>query len=252
MGPMKLSISIWSDIACPWCYVGKKRLDSALEELDNTAGHEFEIVFRSFELDPRKKDPDDPTPYAERLATKYRVATSRAQSMIDNMTQVGVEEGIAFDFESAIPANTFNAHRLLHWARTSDEKGTTKNAQVRLKEALLVAHFEQGVDIGSESSLLSVVDSIGLDVDGAAAVLNGDTHADEVRQDEEEAQIFGITGVPFYVIGRFGVSGAQRPSALVDVIQRALNEQAIAEREERAAAAALDAAEAGMCTPETC
>jgi predicted DsbA family dithiol-disulfide isomerase len=172
--------------------------------------------------------------------------------MIDNMTRTGTEEGIAFDFEKAIPANTFDAHRLLHWARRLDGGSGSEHAQVRLKEAFMVAHFEQGVDLGSHSGLLGVVDSLGLDVDDAASVLSSDTHTGEVRGDEEEAQMLGITGVPFFVIGRFGVSGAQRPATLVDAIQRALSEQEEAEREEQEPTTALEATETEMCTPESC
>ena len=255
---MNLPIEIWSDIACPWCLVGKRRLESALSQLrDDGESAQFDITFRSFELDPRKKDPQDQTPYVERLASKYRIPPAQAQGMIDNMSRTGLEEGIAFDFEHAVPANTFDAHRLLHWARAMDDAAEKNGrqpsqAQARLKEAFMAAHFEQGVDLGSHAGLLSVVDSIGLDVDDASSVLSSDTHGSDVREDEEEAQMLGITGVPFFVIGRFGVSGAQRPDTLVEVIRRALSEQAAAQRDEREAAAALDAAEGEMCTPETC
>lgn len=248
---MSLSVSIWSDIACPWCLVGKRRFERALQQLrDEGTEVDAEITWRSFELDPRQKDPGDKTPYVERLAKKYGVPTSQAQSMIDNMTSTGEEEGIAFDFSTAIPANTFDAHRLLHWALSSDERGETRGAQDRLKEALMIAHFEKGVDVGSREGLLSVVDSLNLDVDAASAVLESDNHATEVRGDEQEAQMHGITGVPFFAIGRFGVGGAQRPEAFVDVIRRALQEQQVAEREAQEAEEAL--AEGTICTPETC
>lgn len=248
---MALSVSIWSDIACPWCLVGKRRFERALQLLgEQGADIDTKIVWRSFELDPRQKDPHDSTPYVERLAKKYSVPVSKAQGMIDNMAQTGKAEGLDFDFSGAIPANTFEAHRLLHWARSTDEKGTTTGAQDRLKEALMMAHFEKGADVGSREGLLAVVDSLELDVDAAAAVLASNDHADDVRNDEQEAQMHGITGVPFFVIGRFGVGGAQRPEALVEVIQRALAEQQEAERESLNAEEAL--AEGALCTPETC
>ena len=247
---MSLSIAVWSDIACPWCWVGKKRLEAALKQLaDAGVQVDAEITYHSFELDQRKKDPTDTTPYVNRLANKYGFAVSKAQGMVDNMTKTGQAEGITFDFARAVPANTFDAHRLLHWARSSDEAGATKGAQARLKEAFMKAHFEQGVDIGKASSLLSVVDAEGLDVDGAAAVLSGDRFASDVREDEAEAQALSITGVPFFAIERFGVGGAQPPQTFVDVIKRALAEQAEAARE-REAADALD--EGALCTPETC
>lgn len=250
---MKLPITIWSDIACPWCWVGKRRLEHAIEQLlEQGEGLEFDVIFRSFELDPRKKAVGDDTSYVQRLAAKYRLPTARAQNLLDNMMRTGVEEGIAFDFERAVPANTFDAHRLLHWARTLNESSKMERTQVRLKEAFMAAHFEQGVDLGSQTGLLGVVETLGLDVASAASVLRSDTHASDVRKDEEEAQVLGITGVPFFVIGHFGVSGAQRPETLIEVIERALTEQADAEREAGDAAAAQNAAQAGACTPETC
>lgn len=248
---MSLSIAVWSDIACPWCWVGKKRLETALKQLaDQGVPVDAEITYHSFELDQRKKDATDKTPYVNRLANKYGFSVSKAQGLVDNMTQTGKGEGIAFDFARAVPANTFDAHRLLHWARSSDEAGATKGAQAQLKEAFMKAHFEQGVDIGQAADLLSVVDTVGLDVDGAAAVLAGDRFASEVREDEAEAQALGITGVPFFAVERFGVGGAQQPQVFVDLIKRLLAEQLEEERERQGKNDALD--EGALCTPETC
>ncbi len=188
---MALSISVWSDIACPWCFVGKRRLEAAIEQYRAQAGSdspEIEVTWRSFELDQRAKDPQDKTPYVARLANKYGTSVPQAQSMIDNMTRTGLEEGIEFDFSRAVPANTFNAHRLLQWALATDHRRETKGAQIKLKEALVKAHLVQGLDLGDTATLLSVVNSVGLDLDSAAGVLASDDFASDVRADEEEAR----------------------------------------------------------------
>lgn len=226
-------------------------MEAALKQLaDEGVQVNAEITWRSFELDQRKKDPADTTPYVNRLANKYGFPVAKAQGMIDNMAKTGKAEGISFDFARAIPANTFDAHRLLHWARETDEAKITQGAQGRLKEALMKAHFEQGVDVGRASDLLSVVDALGLNVDAASAVLGSDRFASDVREDEEEAQMHGVTGVPFFAIERFGVGGAQQPQTFVDVIKRALAEQAQAAREQQKIDDALG--EGALCTPETC
>lgn len=226
-------------------------MEAALKQLaDEGVQVNAEITWRSFELDQRKKDLSDTTSYVNRLANKYGFPEAKAQGMVDNMAKTGKAEGIAFDFARAIPANTFDAHRLLHWARETDAAKITQGAQGRLKEALMKAHFEQGVDVGRNSDLLSVVDALGLDVDAAAAVLASDRFASNVREDEEEAQMHGITGVPFFAIERFGVGGAQQPQTFVDVIKRALAEQAQAAREEQKVEDAFG--EGALCTPETC
>jgi len=242
---MELTISAWSDVACPWCWVGMARLRDAMKTFGERESIEIRVIWRSFELDPREKDPLDETPYVMRLAKKYRIPSAQAQGMIDNMVSTGRDAGIAFDFERAIPANTFDAHRLLHWALTVDPSG---GAQGRLKEALFAAHFTLGRDVGSREGLLSAVGAAELDVDAAASVLCCDDFAEAVRADEEEAGMHGVTGVPFFAIGRFGVGGAQREGTLIEVMERALAEQktALAEQE------SVQAVEGEVCTPETC
>lgn len=248
---MTLSISVWSDIACPWCFVGKRRLEAAIEQYCVQTGADpasIEVTWRSFELDPRAKDAADKTPYLQRLANKYGIAVGQAQSMVDNMTLTGASEGIDFDFSRAIPANTFDAHRLLQWALATDHKKHTVGAQLKLMEALVKAHLEQGFDLGDRAALLSVVDSVGLDVDRAAGILASDDFANEVRADEQEAQMHGITGVPFFAIGRFGVAGAQKPETLTDVIARAVEE----EKQAEAAQTEVEGIEGTMCSAEGC
>src|SRR5262245_20106201 len=138
-----LRIDVWSDIACPWCYVGKRRLETALVRFP----HEVEVTYRSFELDPGAPRLKQQGNYIERLATKYGVPTAQAQQMIDRMTRVGVDEGIEFRFDRVHAGNTFDAHRLLHLAR---ERGV----QRELKERLMRGYFTAGLPIGDRDALV--------------------------------------------------------------------------------------------------
>ncbi|HEY5925846.1 MAG TPA: DsbA family oxidoreductase [Kofleriaceae bacterium] len=206
-----LRVDVWSDIACPWCYVGKRRLEAALARFP----HEVELVFRSFELDPRaprERDGD----YVARLATKYGRSVAEAQQMIDRMTRVGGEEGIAFRFDRVRAGNTFDGHRLL-------QLGHERGVQITLKERLMRGYFCDGVPIGDPSALVPLAVEAGLAEDDVRDVLAGDRYADDVRRDEELAAELGITGVPFFVMaGRLGVSGAQAPDVLLGALERSL------------------------------
>lgn len=231
-----LTVHIWSDLACPWCYVGKRHLETALKALPKNVTVASD--WHAFELDPSAPKATDPAvSYLERLAKKYRVAPEQAQAMVDRMVRTGEAVGIRFDFEHIQPGNTFDAHRLLQFAKTcglADE----------LKEALLRAYHCQGVRISDKEELVRLAGEVGLDVDKAAAVLQSEDFADDVRQDEAVASSLGVGGVPFFVIGRYGVSGAQPPPFLQEVLARALrdaSEDAEPEPEEGA-----------VCHPEQC
>ncbi len=231
-----LRVDVWSDVACPWCYVGKKRLSDAAE----MAGVELELVWHAFELDPRPVTSQATTDYVQYLAQKYGRSLTEARSMIDGMARVGLEEGIAFDFESAVFANTFDAHRLLKWAYA--EFPEKQNA---LAAALFDAHLCEGRDLNQPGELIAIAARVGLDTDAASAVLASDAYAPEVREDEAGAREMGVSGVPFYVIGQYGVGGAQRPETFERVFTRALLEQA-------AEAASIGLAEGASCGPDGC
>ena len=209
----RLQISIWSDIACPWCYVGKRRFESALASFEHAA--EVEVTWRSFELDPsapRNKPIED---YAQRLAAKYGQTRAQAQARIDQLVAVGQAEGITLDFTRIRPGNTFDAHRLLHLAHAH-------GLQTQLKERLLRAYLSEGQPIGEHSTLLSAAQDVGLDVDAAQAVLATDQYASDVRRDEAEAQALGISGVPCFVLAnRYAVEGAQAPAHMRLALERA-------------------------------
>lgn len=206
-----MKVEIWSDIVCPWCYVGKRRFERALRGFAHR--DEVEVVWRSFELDPAAPASRDGS-YAERLAEKYRIPVPEAQQMIDSMTAAAAAEGLEFHFELARPGNTFDAHRLLHLAA---ERGV----QDAVKERLVRATFTEGEPISDHETLVRLVTQAGLDPDQAAAVLAGEAFARDVRADERQARDLGINGVPFFVIDRrYAVSGAQP----AELLQRALEQ----------------------------
>lgn len=233
----KLRIEIWSDIACPWCYVGKRHLEAALARFPHR--DEVEVVWRAFELDstaPRVSDPS--VSYIERLSRKYGTSAAQAETMIRRMTDVGAADGIEFRFDRARPGNTFDAHRVLHLAHD-------RGVQDAVKERFLRGYLTEGEAIGDPEVLVRLGAEAGLDAAEVRAVLAGDRYAREVRADETQARELGITGVPFFVLaGRYALSGAQ-PS---DTILRGL-ERAYAELP---AARPIPLAEGAVCGPDGC
>lgn len=213
----KLRIDIWSDIACPWCYVGKRRLEAALAQFDGRDA--VDIIWRAFELDPSApRVRDKSVSYAERLGKKYGSSTAQAQGMIDRMTQVAREDGLDFHFEIAQPGNTFDAHRVLHLAH---ERGK----QDAVKERFLRGYLTEGEAIGDVATLVRLGADAGLDEEEVRATLLSNAYEKEVRADEREARENGISAVPFFVLGgRYAVSGAQPADLLLRALKQAWNE----------------------------
>jgi predicted DsbA family dithiol-disulfide isomerase len=213
-----MRVEIWSDVVCPWCYIGKRRFEAALAQFP--ARDQVEVVWRAFELDPAAPSSyEGQGTYAERLARKYGTGVPQAQQMIDNMTAAAAEDGLLFDFTIARTGNTFDAHRLLHLAGA-------RGVQDAVKERLLRATFTEGEPIADSETLVRLAAAAGLDADEARAVLASGRYADEVRADERQAQAYGITGVPFFVVdGRYGVSGAQPAELLLQALQQAWDER---------------------------
>ena len=216
--------------------------------------HPVDVVWRSFELDPRAPPSADPSiDYVERLARKYRTTREAAQGMIDRMTQVGAADGLDFRFDRAKPGNTLDAHRLLHWAA---EHGK----QDALEERLFRAYMHEGRSVADHDELAALATDVGLPLDEARAVLAEGRYTDEVRADEALADELGITGVPFYVIdGRYAVSGAQPVDLLVQALQRAWEDLPEAADTGDAVGAAFGAAGDGhegppmeVCGPDGC
>ena len=214
-----MDVEIWSDIACPWCYVGKRRFEAALAGFEHR--DEVTVTWRSFELDTTAgPSPAQGGRYAERLAAKYGRGVVQAQQMIDQMTATAAAEGLDFRFDLSRPGNTFDAHRLLHLAL---EHGL----QDALKERLDAETFGNGLAVSEHDALAAVAVAAGLPEDEVRDVLAGSRYADAVRTDEAQAQAYGISGVPFFVVdSKYGVSGAQPADQIVQVLQQAWSERA--------------------------
>ena len=234
----KLQLEIWSDIACPWCYIGKRHLEQALATFEHAA--EVEIHWRAFELDPgAPRQRDTSQSYAERIATKYGVSVAEGQQMIDRVIGTAAKAGLAFRYDVIKPGNTFDAHRLLHWAH---EHGK----QDALKERLLRGYMIEGAAIGDRDVLVSLAGEVGLEPTDARDVLETGRYTSEVRADERMARELGITGVPFFVMaGRIGVSGAQPAELLRNALAQAWSEHV-----EKPAIEVH--AEGAACGPEGC
>ncbi len=215
-----MKVEIWSDIACPWCYIGKRRFDVARSRFDH--GDELEVRWRSFELDPSAPAVREAA-YVDHLAGKYGVTTAEADDMIDRMIEAGARNGVVLRFDKAKPGNTFDAHRLLHLAA---ERGV----QPELKERLLHAAFTKGLPVADTGVLVELAAAAGLDPSEVRTVLESDRYAAEVRADERRAGELGITFVPFFVVaGRLGVAGAEPPEVLLDALEQGWAEERAAQ-----------------------
>lgn len=204
-------VEIWSDVACPWCYVGIARFERAVEE----TGADVDIVFRAFELDPRVATGMSSPLLTDYLARKYG-DLSRVRAAHARLTDAGSALGIDFRWEGMRRANTFDAHRLLSWALETAGPATQRT----LKMILLRAYFTHGLDVADGTTLARLAAEAGLDEDDATAVLASDRYADHVRAEREEAHRNGIAAVPTFVIdGEWMLQGAHDTSAWV----RALN-----------------------------
>ncbi len=207
-----MHVEIWSDIACPWCYVGKRRLEAALAGFEHR--DEVEVTWRSFELDPHaphEREGDGAT----HLAEKYGTSREQALAMQESMTQAAAGDGLDFRFDLARGGSTFDAHRVLHLA-------AAHAVQDALKERLMRAYLTEGELMADPAVLERLSVEAGLPRDEVRDVLATDRYAAEVREDERTAMELGITAVPFFVADRaLGVAGAQPPELLVAFLRRA-------------------------------
>ncbi len=215
MVDLRVKVEIWSDVVCPWCAVGKHRFEKALARFAH--GDEVEVSYHSFELDP-SAPPEQEGDIHDHLATKYGMTRAEAEAKHRQMTAMAAADGWDFQFDRARRGNTFDAHRLLHLA-------ADRGVQDAVKERLFRGYFTEGEPIADHETLVRLGADAGLDADEARAVLTSDRYADTVRADERQAQAYGITGVPFFVVDRkYGVAGAQPPEALLQVLETAWNE----------------------------
>jgi predicted DsbA family dithiol-disulfide isomerase len=207
-----MDVEIWSDVVCPWCYIGKRRFEHALAAFDHR--QEVTVRWRSFQLDPSAPSVSEGDPI-ERLAAKYGMSRATAEAEQARVTANAATEGLDFHLDLARSGNTFDAHRLIHYAHLVGR-------QDALKERLMAAYFVEGAAIGEHDVLARLAVDVGLDEPDVRAVLDGDAYADDVRHDELEARQLGITGVPFFVLDRaYGVSGAQPSDTMLAALQQA-------------------------------
>jgi predicted DsbA family dithiol-disulfide isomerase len=207
-----MKVEIWSDIVCPWCYIGKRRFESALARFEHR--DEVEVVWHSFELNPSAPR-EEHGGLDERLARKYGMTLGQARAVNDRVTAAAAGEGLRYDLERARPGNTFDAHRLIHLAR---EQGLDDQAE----ERLMAAYFGEGRRIGDGETLVELLADVGVDREQAREALAGGAFGDDVRAEEREAAELGISGVPFFVFDRrYGVSGAQPPELFLQALRQA-------------------------------
>ena len=231
----RLQVEVWSDIACPWCYIGKRRLEAAIARFPH--GSAVDVVWRAFELDPSApRVRDRSVSYAGAPREEVRHARLRRRQLeLERMTPAAAGDGLEFHFERVQAGNTFDAHRVLHLAL---ERGV----QNAVKERFLRAYMTEGEPIGEPETLVRLASEAGLGAAEVRVVLASDAYGAEVRADEEQARAAGITGVPFFVLaGRYAVSGAQSADVLLEALAQAW-----------AAKAEAPASEGAVCGPDGC
>lgn len=228
-----MRVDIWSDVVCPFCYIGKKRLENVAKE----AGIELEVIWHSFELDPDAPAKHD-TSNTERLAKKYGRTIEQTQEMERNIAAAALSEGIQFNWEKANSGNTFNAHRIIHLAQS---KGLGTEAE----EAFFHAYMTEGLAIGERETVEEIASRIGLDNAEVEYVLDSEEFADFVRHDEKLAhEQLNVTGVPFFVFDqRLALSGAQPREVFLQALQQAISTQAQGEIEQE---------DGAVCNDESC
>ena len=217
-----MKVEIWSDVVCPWCYIGKRRFEAALAEFPHR--DQVEVEWKAFELDPTSVSAPagtvvGPRDQAIRLAQKYGTDVDSAQRMVDNVVAQAAADGLEYRLDRAIPANTIDAHQVIHL-------GGLRGIQDAVEERLMRAYFTEGEAVGDRDTLVRLAAEAGLDADEVRTALDEGRYVGAVRADEAEAQALGIRGVPFFVVDRkYGVSGAQPADVLRQVLDKAWGER---------------------------
>jgi predicted DsbA family dithiol-disulfide isomerase len=217
--PASIKVDVWSDIACPWCYIGKRKLEAGIEAYSAQPGTPaVEIEYHSFELSP-----DTPVDFegdeVDFLRNHKGISAEQAREMLQRVTGIAEDVGLHYDYDALQHANTVKAHELIHYAKS-------KGLQLQAKERLLKAYFEEGRNVGRIDDLADLAAEIGLERDDVVRSLESGEYLAAVRADQRQAQEYGIQGVPFFVIdGRYGVSGAQDAATFVDVFGQVASER---------------------------
>ncbi|WP_066520346.1 DsbA family oxidoreductase [Curtobacterium ammoniigenes] len=215
-----VKVDVWSDIACPWCFIGKRKFEAGAAAF--AAAHPnaaIDVEYHSFELSP-----DTPVDFegseADYLAQHKGLPVEQAQQMVDRVTGIAAQAGLQYDYDALRHTNTIKAHQVIHLAKVHGK-------QLPMIERLFAAYFEQGRHLGHDDELADLASELGIDRVETLRVLQDDTFLDAVRADQAQAQAYGITGVPFFVLdGKYGVSGAQEPEAFAQVLSQVLEMRA--------------------------
>jgi predicted DsbA family dithiol-disulfide isomerase len=214
-----IKVDIWSDVACPWCYIGKRKFEAGAGLFAGSGdGRSVEVEFHSFELSP-----DTPVDFegneAEYLAQHKGITPQQAAEMLDRVGGIAAQVGLDYDFPAMQHTNTVKAHELIHYAKAHGK-------QSEMKERLLKAYFTEGGHVGRVDDLVGYAAEVGLDAEDARGALERNEYLAAVREDQATAQEYGINGVPFYVIdGKYGVSGAQESTTFQQVLEQVWTER---------------------------
>lgn len=215
----KMTVEIWSDVVCPFCYIGKREFEHALDRFPHKG--EVEVVWKSFELDPNAPERSEHDMYGM-LVEKYGGTREDAAARVEGVVQRAKTVGLEYRMDKAVIGNSFHAHRLIQFAKT---KGKGAEAE----ERLFKAYFMEGAQLSDRSVLVGLAKEIGLDAAEVEGVLKSEAYSDNVRADEREAQQLGVQGVPFFVLDRkYGVSGAQSSEHFLGALKQAWDERAAA------------------------
>ncbi|AKP50688.1 DsbA family oxidoreductase [Cyclobacterium amurskyense] len=208
-----MKIEIWSDIVCPFCYIGKRRFENALAKFDKK--DQIEVIYKSFQLNPEIKTDMDKS-VVQYLSESKGVTLEKAREMTEYVTQQAGIEGLDYKMDKAVVANTFRSHRLLHLA-------LAQGLQLEMKERLLKAYFIEGKNIDDVSILADLAKEVG--ITNAEETLKNDNFTDQVKRDLMESKQIGIQGVPFFVFnGKYGISGAQESKVFAEAIEQSFKE----------------------------
>jgi len=207
-------IDVWADVVCPWCFIGKRRLEKALSQFKHT--DQVVIRHRAFQLQP---DIHEVVPTKDYLAAKYRIDPNQVSEMQANVCAVADGEGLCYKLDETLSGNTFDAHRLLLWADTLGK-------QDELLESMFSHYFEKSSPVFSHSDLVSIAVGVGIDADKADDLLTSNLYADQVLADRNLASQLGASGVPFFVVDmKYGISGAQPLEVFVQTLEAAWSEE---------------------------
>lgn len=208
-----MHIDMWSDLVCPWCFIGKRQLEIALEQFEHR--DQVTVTHRAYQLNPSAEFTTTPT--TQMLADKYGVSLEQAKEMQSNVVQAAVSVGLNYQLDRTLSGNTRDGHRLVLWAQALDH-----DRGLELLEVLMSAYFEKGESIFGHDNLTAFVTQVGLDPSQALAMLESEEFTAEVQLDQQIAQTLGCTGVPFFVLDeKFGVSGAQSSELFASALQQA-------------------------------